>query len=167
MLAAQSRWNDVSLKAMFQQSLNADLQTELACKDENSSFSEYVTLAIRIYNLMRNAPKRRSARWSPSSTPTTHQLHHVPQLTSLPESRPSQEPMQLGFSRLSEEERIRWRQLNLCYYCGEAGHHSMECPHKARKTKNTTRVNIEQFSLLPIKSLTFPVRLTTENISID
>ncbi|XDV30709.1 hypothetical protein PO909_033561 [Leuciscus waleckii] len=31
-LAAQSGCNDVSLKAVFQQSLNAELQTELACK---------------------------------------------------------------------------------------------------------------------------------------
>ncbi len=34
-LAAQSGWNDISLKAVFRQSLNFDLQTELACKGEN------------------------------------------------------------------------------------------------------------------------------------
>ncbi|RXN13742.1 Pol poly [Labeo rohita] len=31
-IAAQSGWNDISLKAVFQKSLNADLQTELACR---------------------------------------------------------------------------------------------------------------------------------------
>ncbi len=55
-LAAQSGWNDISLKAVFRQSLNFDLQTELACKGENCSFTEYITLAIKIDNLMRNAP---------------------------------------------------------------------------------------------------------------
>ncbi len=53
MLAAQSGWNDVALKAKFQKSLNCDLQTEQACKVEGSSFSDFVTLAIRIDNLMR------------------------------------------------------------------------------------------------------------------
>ncbi len=76
--------------------------------------------------------------------------------------------MQLGFSRLTEEERTRRRQLNLCYYCGETGHHSIACQHKARRnTKSTTRVSVEQFSLLPTKSLTFPVRLSTESTFID
>lgn len=41
-LAAQSGRNDVSLKAVFQKSLNAELQTELACKGEIFLFSDYV-----------------------------------------------------------------------------------------------------------------------------
>lgn len=40
MLAAQSGWNDVALKAIFYNSLNAELQTELACWREDSSYSE-------------------------------------------------------------------------------------------------------------------------------
>ncbi|XP_058627659.1 uncharacterized protein LOC131537949 [Onychostoma macrolepis] len=102
-LAAQSGWNDISLKAVFRQSLDLDLQTELACKGENCSFSEYITLAIKIDNLMRNAPKRKIVQPSQASTPVTHQLCHVSQPTSMP----SQEPLQMGFSRLTEEERIR------------------------------------------------------------
>ncbi len=46
-LAAQSGWNDISLKAVFQRNLNTELKTELACKGENSSFSVFVTLAIK------------------------------------------------------------------------------------------------------------------------
>lgn len=45
-LTAQSGWNDISLKAVFQRSLNPDLQTVLACKGENLSFSYFVTLTI-------------------------------------------------------------------------------------------------------------------------
>ncbi|CAM4735482.1 unnamed protein product [Leuciscus chuanchicus] len=75
--------------------------------------------------------------------------------------------MQLGFSRLSEEERTRRRRLNLCFYCGESGHHNLDCSHKTRITTKPTRVNAEQFSFLPIKSVTFPVRLTSDNISMD
>ncbi|KAI2653719.1 Retrotransposon-derived protein PEG10 [Labeo rohita] len=63
-LAAQSGWNDVALKAVFQRSLNVELQAELACKGENQSFSEYMTLAIKIDNLMRSNPTK-----SKSSSP--------------------------------------------------------------------------------------------------
>uniref|UniRef100_A0A672N1C9 Ty3 transposon capsid-like protein domain-containing protein n=1 Tax=Sinocyclocheilus grahami TaxID=75366 RepID=A0A672N1C9_SINGR len=113
-LAVQSGWNDVSLKAVFQRSLTQELQAELACKGETSTFSEFVNLAIRIDTLMRNAPKRKPAYGSLSSISTL-------------------EPMQLGLSRLHEEERVRRRLHNLFLYCGEAGHRRLKCPHKTRK----------------------------------
>lgn len=65
-LAAQSGRNDVSLKAVFQQSLNTDLQAELVCKGENVSFSDFVTLTIKIDNLMRQAPRRRNMIFLPN-----------------------------------------------------------------------------------------------------
>ncbi|KAG1926575.1 retrotransposable element [Pimephales promelas] len=110
-LAAQSGWNDISLKAVFQRSLNPDLQTELACKGEDLSFSDFVTLAIKIDNLMRQAPKRRSVGKFQHSKPATSQT-----MTTFT-IKPSDEPMQLGLSRLSEEERMRRRHFNLCFYC--------------------------------------------------
>uniref|UniRef100_A0A673JX42 DUF4939 domain-containing protein n=1 Tax=Sinocyclocheilus rhinocerous TaxID=307959 RepID=A0A673JX42_9TELE len=119
-LAAQSGWNDVALKAMFHKSLNCDLQAELACKGEESSFSDFVTLAIRIDNLMRQAPKRRSGKGG-----QTNDLTPNPVEMSSPE-----EPMQINASRLSESERER-RRHQRHFYCGESGHRSLGCPHKA------------------------------------
>ncbi len=84
---------------MFQHSLNTELQTELACKGEDSSFSEFVTLAIRIDNLMRQAPKRKGSRGGSSSS----------QIPVTIEARPHDEPMQFNVSRLSEGERILLR----------------------------------------------------------
>ncbi len=86
--------------------------------------------------------------------------------TSFPTTEPkaSSEPMQLGVSRLSDEERIRRRQLQLCFYCGEAGLRSVGCPHKS---KNAQRVTIEQFSLLNNKSFLLPVTVNTEDISLE
>ncbi len=156
-LAAQSGFNDVSLKAIFQQSLNLELQAELACKGEDLPFSDFVTLAIKIDNLMRQAPKRKSNRG------VRHESL-IPSLSlSTAETKSSSEPMQLGVSRLSEEERTRRRQLRLCFYCGEAGHHSMGCPHKSQTAQ---RVNIEHFSLLSNKSFLLPVTINTEHISL-
>ncbi|KAI2659768.1 Transposon Tf2-6 polyprotein [Labeo rohita] len=156
-LAAQSGFNDVSLKTIFQQSLNLELQSELVCKGEDLSFSDFVTLTIKIDNLMRQTPKRRSYRGGRHESITTA-------LSSPPaESTSSSEPMQLGVSRLSEEERARRRQLRLCFYCGETGHHSIGCPHKPQAAQ---RVNIEHFSLLKNKSFLLPVAIKTENTSL-
>ncbi len=130
-LAAQSGFNDI-LKTIFQQSLNLELQSELACKGEDLSFSDFATLAIRIDNLMRQAPKRSNYKG------VCYELRSP--ATSFPTTEPksSSEPMQLGVSRLSDEERMRRRQLQLFFYCGEAGHRSVRCPHKSKNAQRVT-----------------------------
>ncbi|KAL0199172.1 hypothetical protein M9458_007712, partial [Cirrhinus mrigala] len=110
-LAAQSGWNDVSLKAIFYNSLNIDLQTELTCRRENSSFSELVNLTIKIDNLMRQTPKQRTIKGN----------HRNPPICGPAMEQTPAEPMQLNASRLTEEERTRCRQNHLCFYCGEPG----------------------------------------------
>lgn len=42
------------------------------------------------------------------------------------------EPMQLGRTSLSLEEKERRRKSNLCLYCGAAGHYVSSYPAKAR-----------------------------------
>lgn len=39
-LAAQNEWNDIALKAMFQEGLQPVLQVELACRDEDSTLTQ-------------------------------------------------------------------------------------------------------------------------------
>ncbi len=157
-LAAQSGFNDVSLKAIFQQGLTHELQTELACKGEDLSFSDFVTLTIKIDNLMRQAPKRRihrGARYEPLiSTPSIQPV----------ESTPSNEPMLLGKTKLPEEEKLRRRQLQLCFYCGETGHRCSGCPHKRQTTQT---VNIDHYFLLLNQSLLLPVSLKTDTASLE
>ncbi|KAK3522864.1 hypothetical protein QTP86_005667 [Hemibagrus guttatus] len=41
-LAAQSGWNDASLRAVFRAGLNPELQTELACRIEASTLSQFI-----------------------------------------------------------------------------------------------------------------------------
>ncbi|KAK3547073.1 hypothetical protein QTP86_009905 [Hemibagrus guttatus] len=52
-LAAQSGWNDASLWAVFRAGLKPELQTELACRTEETTLSQFVATAIRLDNLMR------------------------------------------------------------------------------------------------------------------
>ncbi|KAK3548058.1 hypothetical protein QTP70_004282 [Hemibagrus guttatus] len=154
-LAAQSGWNDVALKAVFQRSLNIELQAELACKGEDHSFTEYVTLAIKIDNLMRSNNARIKSTYM--RTIPTHANDHA-----------SPEPMQLGVPRLSTEERSRRLVHDLCFYCGKAGHHNSVCPLKARRIINDNgRVSVDNLLLLSTKLLTIKVKITTENVSFE
>ncbi|KAI2654625.1 Transposon Tf2-9 polyprotein [Labeo rohita] len=82
---------------MFYHSLNADLQTELACRREDLSFTDFVSLTVKIDNLMRQTPKRKMVKSNLRSS-------SVP-LTGTPAF--PEEPMQLNVSRLSDEERER------------------------------------------------------------
>ncbi|KAL0151605.1 hypothetical protein M9458_053088 [Cirrhinus mrigala] len=98
-LAAQTTWVEDTLKLLFRRGLNTDLQTELACRDEGRGLEEFIELAIHIDNLIRSRrPSRFNTLNLPSiSPPNTHS-----------------EPMQLGFTRLTTEERERRIRLHLC-----------------------------------------------------
>ncbi|KAL0173249.1 hypothetical protein M9458_033560, partial [Cirrhinus mrigala] len=153
-LAAQSGWNDTSLTVMFYHSLNADLQTELACRREDLSFTDFVSLTVKIDNLMRQTPKRKMVRSSLRGSSVS-----VTGTSASPE-----EPMQLNVSRLSEEERERRRINNLCYYCGGVGHRSLRCPQKQQAS---SRVNIHHLSLLCNRTLTIPILLENDTLSLE
>ncbi|KAI2668506.1 Transposon Tf2-11 polyprotein [Labeo rohita] len=118
-LAAQSKWNEVALKAVFKRGLNTKLQVELACRTVDTALNEFITVAIKIDNLMRNTPRSRKLM---STSPV--QAHSHPD---------SYEPMQVASTRLSSEERYRCQRENRCYYCGEENHRNASCPHKTKK----------------------------------
>ncbi|KAI2652387.1 Transposon Tf2-9 polyprotein [Labeo rohita] len=112
-LAAQSGWNDGPLKLHYRRGLNPDLQVELACHDEGLSLNQYIDLSIRIDNVMRARKP---------TCPFTTPLPHQPPATAGPE------PMQLGATKLTTEERERRIRNHLCLYCGEARHIRATCP---------------------------------------
>ncbi|KAK3570216.1 hypothetical protein QTP86_016527, partial [Hemibagrus guttatus] len=94
-LAAQSSWNDTALWAVFREGLSPALQTELACREDATSLSQYVATAIRLDNLL--CQHRGGARPPVSSRPRLCPDYPRPR-----EEAP--EPMQLGRSRLTERE---------------------------------------------------------------
>ncbi|KAI2667107.1 Transposon Tf2-6 polyprotein [Labeo rohita] len=112
-LAAQSGWNDGPLKLHYRKGLQPDLQVGLACRDEGLSLSQYIDLSIRIDNVMRARKPSRAVTMIPPTSP-------------IPVASP--EPMQLGVTKLSAEERERRLKNNLCLYCGQAGHIRATCP---------------------------------------
>ncbi len=123
-LAAQTGWRDAEpLKLLFRKGLNHDLQSELACRDEGKTLEQFINLAIRLDNLLRS---RRLPRSSLSSA-------------TMATAPPASEPMQLGVTRISEEERERRIRQRLCLYCGLPGHLRASCP--TRPSRNPAAVS--------------------------
>ncbi len=113
-LAAQTGWDNDPLKLLFRKGLTTELQSELACRDEGRTLEQFIELTIRIDNLMRSRrPLRRSATLPSAVTGRT---------------TPEPEPMQVGVTHLTSEERERRRRENLCLYCGLPGHMRISCP---------------------------------------
>ncbi|KAK3518632.1 hypothetical protein QTP70_006074 [Hemibagrus guttatus] len=121
-LAVQSGWNNVTLWAVFHAGLNPALQTELACRVEATSLTQFVATAIRLDNLLRQY----QAGTQPSAAARPRVRTDYP---SLREEVP--EPMQLGRSRLAERVHQPRGQMRLCYNCGASGHLSPRCPEKS------------------------------------
>ncbi|KAL0162053.1 hypothetical protein M9458_041449, partial [Cirrhinus mrigala] len=145
-LAAQSGWNDGPLKLHYRKGLNTDLQVELACRDEGLSLNQYIDLSIRIDKVMRSRKPSRSL-------PATF----LPQ----PSASTSPEPMQLGTTRLTIEERERRLRNNLCLYCGQAGHIRATCP--TRPPRPPTSVSASKTCL---NHCEIPVTLNSDGISV-
>lgn len=122
-LAAQSGWNEVALKPVFKQGLSHTLQAELACKDVGSDLSQLISMAIKVDNLQRNNP--------PGSLATSNAIPAI-------NIQEPAEPMQIGFTKVSMEERERRRVNRLCFYCGQPGHQCRSCPSKPAQTKVST-----------------------------
>ncbi|KAL0159656.1 hypothetical protein M9458_043381, partial [Cirrhinus mrigala] len=121
-LAAQTGWTEDPLKLLYRKGLTTELQSELACCDEDKTLDEFIDLSIRIDNLVRS---RRPPRQSPMSGQSA---------TAVPDS----EPMQIGFTHLTMEERERRIQQHLCLYCGQPGHLRVSCPTRPPTRKTST-----------------------------
>lgn len=124
-LAAQSGWNNVALKTVFREGLNHELQVEIACKDETSDLSQYITMAIKLDKLIRNKPRSKQNKMAP-----------VPVEASPLSMFQSTEPMQISYTRVSSEEQHCRLQEHLCFYCDQPNHHCNTFPNK---TNNTSR----------------------------
>ncbi|KAK3512381.1 hypothetical protein QTP70_007448 [Hemibagrus guttatus] len=121
-LSAQSGWNDASLWAVFRAGLNPELQTELVCRVEATTLSQFVATAICLDNLM---PQHQAGTSCAATVRPRTRLDYP----SFREEAP--EPMQLGRSRLAEPAHQQRGRMRLCYNCGASGHQSSRCPERS------------------------------------
>lgn len=52
-LAAESRWNDSVIRAVYCQGLNDDINKELVCRDESDSLGTLIHMSIKLDNILR------------------------------------------------------------------------------------------------------------------
>ncbi|KAM9708575.1 uncharacterized protein ACNS7B_000832 isoform 2-T2 [Menidia menidia] len=142
-----SDWNDEALRDAFYQGLNESIKDELSTRDPPKDLADLETMASRIDQRMH---ERRLEKASDRLYPTTS-LGVPSRLTMRsplpkPPSFPSQdqpEPMQIGRSRLTPEEKEHRLKKGLCFYCGSEDHQLRQCPSKRHQ-----RVSDEDFLCL-------------------
>ncbi|KAL0182333.1 hypothetical protein M9458_021708, partial [Cirrhinus mrigala] len=133
-LTAQSGWNDGPLKLHY------------PCRDKGLTLNQYIDLSIRIDNVMRSR--------KPARTSFTMSVQQ-------PSASTTPEPMQLGATKLTVEERERRLRNNLCLYCGLAGNIRATCP--TRPPRPPTSVSATKSCLNHCEIL---VQLCAEGVSI-
>uniref|UniRef100_A0A3B3QD29 ribonuclease H n=1 Tax=Paramormyrops kingsleyae TaxID=1676925 RepID=A0A3B3QD29_9TELE len=144
-IAANLRWPDDCLQAIFLRALTPDLQDELAHRGEAPSFDDLVRQAIRLDNTMRDRRRRR---------PPTE----VPRGTALPAIEAA-EPMQVDRTPLTPTERRRRLQGGLCLYCGGAGHSIASCASRPAPSTVQLPVGISSFYTNSLSQFTVPIRV--------
>lgn len=106
-LAVDSGWNKPGLIALFREGLNAEIQLVLACKDAGLDLNTSISLAIKLDQHLRGNVCHTPTPVQPrmrhqvrNSTPDTNTLHSQLKDTT-------QESIQVGLSRLSDEEHLQ------------------------------------------------------------
>uniref|UniRef100_A0A8C6M1M4 CCHC-type domain-containing protein n=1 Tax=Nothobranchius furzeri TaxID=105023 RepID=A0A8C6M1M4_NOTFU len=122
-LAARTSWNEEALIAAFMEALSDRAQDQLALCPEPQSLEGLIRLAISIDK--RHQELRRPASSArPAPIPDRNLGGH----RSFSETTTADEPMQMGRTRLTPEEREHRLRSGLCLYCGQTGHFARACP---------------------------------------
>ena len=149
--AAASGWNQCALKTAFFEALNENIKDELATLDEPATLEELIRLTIRLDNRIRARNSSKPRNHGPLSSVSASNIAPAFSSSTEPFSKPrtkiqslplpvqashavevEAEPMQVGHTRLTPEERLRRVRSKLCIYCGESGHFIASCPAKSK-----------------------------------
>lgn len=139
-IAIDSGWNTPALIDAFRNGLSETIKDHLAPLELPQDLESLISMSIRVDNRLRERERERRR------TATRHPSHQGRSLDKQPSwdplfhsssgpagTAPSQapeEPMQLGRTRISPEERRRRLQEGCCFYCGQSGHQQAACPGK-------------------------------------
>lgn len=131
--ASHSSWNSSALCDAFLHGLADYMKDELVSHDTPITLDGVIDLAIRIdLRIQARRREKRQGGTQRSLPPGSHGGASTSNSTSMGQQPGDPEPMQLGRTSLSLEEKERRRKSNLCLYCGVAGHYVSICPVKAR-----------------------------------
>ncbi len=134
-LAMESGWNQEALTVAFNRALSDEIKDELAARDPATDLESLIDMAIRLDNRLQE--RRRERTETSRKAPIQHSLA-LPLSPDLPAPYVTctEEPMQLGWSRLSRSERDHRMKERCCLYCGESGHFRASCQILSRKANS-------------------------------
>ena len=147
-LTAESSWNPEALFDTFIEGLSEPLKDQLTPLDLPDGLDALIALAIKIDKCLfeRELGRSRSAcsppcqqgrQYSGGRSPSSSWHHSSPPRSG---TTPTEEPMQLGRTRLSLEERQRRMVEGRCLYCGLSGHYIATCPRRGSAPPSKVKV---------------------------
>ena len=137
-LAAESGWNEEALQGVFLGALSDEVKDQLTSREEEVGLDQLIALSIRVDNRLRERRRERGSRSVPTPSFESAATPRSSPSFSAPPRRErgfSPEPMQIGSTRLSSEERERRMRSGACLYCGLSGHLRSGCPALSGKDR--------------------------------
>jgi len=143
-LAAESRWEANALLCVYRKGLS-DAIKDLIVRDSPETLNDLISLALQMDSRLQERRADRAHRNSPRQ-PFNHPAMETPTMFSASRAQPpptpvhslvssapgTVEPMEIGRSRLTPEERELRVNNHLCLYCGESGHFIRACPTRPK-----------------------------------
>jgi hypothetical protein len=142
--ASKTTWDDAAKKSRFRAGLRDDVLDLLVTipATQLGTFQDFVDQAITCDDRLFERRQDRSRRLRDTTPPTTSSVYKnsTPSKPSLTSSSALSNsgytgiaPMELGATRqVTEAERQRRRENNLCLYCGLPGHIIRQCPTRPK-----------------------------------
>ena len=132
-LAVESGWNDQALLTAFQSGLNRAVGREIALREEHHSLDAAITAAIKISDQLSQwqvepFPPRSSAPPAGENRGLLPGEPRRPVSQAMSSGSHGEEPMQVGRTRLTPDERQMRMKSGACLYCGQFGHFLASCP---------------------------------------
>lgn len=153
-LTAELSWNNEALVTTFLHGLSDRVKDELAGRSLPADLDGVITLCNQIDICFQERALEKRRQHSPFFRQPELP---VPSLRSVEHPLPVEEPMQLGKTKLSPEERSRRRTLGLCLYGGAKGHFHNTCSLPPEKRSGLIhlegRVLDPEISPLPFRLL--------------
>ena len=140
-VAASRGWNEPVLRTLFRSGLHEEVQTELACRDDNISLDALIAMAIHLDNLLRSVG-----------------VHLATPLPALAVLMQSLNPWRWGHTPL------RGRAASLetagAPYCGQEGHQLQRCPVRPNPWSTRAEGRPRDYSIIIISHQTLSVPIS-------
>lgn len=131
--AEEAGWDKLALCGIYVNFLSDQLKDQLTTRDDPGSLDELISLSIKIDNRLKE--RRRKKNYISHNPPlSTCQASELVRKSHAQHQDPEPEPMQVGRTRLTPEERQRRFKEKVCIYCGQGGHFVANCPVRGNGT---------------------------------